>query len=75
MHRLYAISFAIAAADTERFTLNKPQNSVSLHAAAWEDRRAHRAERLTGFSIMGTPEPSSHLIDRFAKVLAKGEVR
>ena len=75
IRRLFAQSYAIAAADTERYLSVDPEKPVALHPAEREDRRAKLAEQLTGFKLEGTSDPSFRLIDRCAAVLARGEVK
>ena len=75
IRRLFAQSFAVAAADTERFLAADPDKTVGMHPAEREDRRAKLASKLTGFKLEGSSGPSFRLIDRCAAIISRGEVR
>jgi len=74
LRRLFAQSYAIAAADTERY-LATDDKAAPLHPAEREDRRSKLAVRLTGFKLEGASDPSFALIDRCSAIITRGEVR
>ena len=53
LRRLFAQSFAIASADTERYLGNDPEKTIPMHPAEREDRRQQLAKKITGFAMEG----------------------
>ena len=75
VRRLFAQAYAIALADSERFTSKEPEPIVRLHPAEREDRRKTLKARITGFDIAGENDPSVRLIDRCSTILNTGMVK
>ena len=75
IRRLFTQSYIIATAELEQYGSAKSREPIELHPAERDSRRDALEKKLTGFDVRGLHEPSHSLINRFATMLQKNEIR